>query len=125
MSAAGHAHVARQGRFALRGIEGMAQRLAREQAFERLVERGFATGAHDIAQFDLLVMAQAAIDRPGRGNTDAIAPGAEIVAERSDEPDPRARLCDVEVACGPAGAVERGDEREMVRGAFEANSFQN
>ena len=63
----------------------MAQRLAREQAFERLVERGFATCAHDIAQFDLLVMAQAAIDRPGRGNTDAIAPGAEIVAERSDE----------------------------------------
>ena len=76
----------------------------------------FAAGADDIAQFDLLVVPEAAIDSPGCGNADAIAASAEVLGERRYQPQARPRLGDVVIACRAARPMERGDQRKR---AFE------
>ena len=50
-------------------------RLAGEEPVERLVDRRAAAGAQQVAKLDLLVVAEAAIDRAGRGDPDAVAAG--------------------------------------------------
>ena len=83
---------------------------------ERGIERLLAPATYDIAQFDLLVVPEAAIDSPGCGNADAIAASAEVLGERRYQPQARPRLGDVVIACRAARPMERGDQRER---AFE------
>ena len=77
-----------------------------------VARRLFAAGADNIAQFDLLVVPEAAIDRPRCADPDAIAARAEIVAQWRNEAQPGAGIGDIEIACRSARAVERRDERE-------------
>src|SRR5438067_4843159 len=83
--AAGHAHVPLdrgRGRF---DAEIVPLGLAGEQPNERLVHRLRTAAAQRRAKLDLLVVAQAAEDRPGRRHADAVAALAEIVRQRRDE----------------------------------------
>src|SRR5947199_7296864 len=75
---AGDAHMPRDRGPRRADPEIMALGLAGDQPVERFVHRLGAAMAQQLAQLDLLVVAETAIDRPRRRHPDAVAAGAEI-----------------------------------------------
>ena len=112
-SAAGHRHVPldrgpRPPRYRSRAARGLPAISASSAASRSRLSPDRSKSA----QLDLLVVAEAAIDRPCRRDPDAVAAGAEIVADRRDQAEPRAKLRHVEISGGTAGAKQRRDQRE-------------
>jgi hypothetical protein len=112
-SASGHAHVpCDSGRAA--DPEVVLSGLACHELVEEQVDRFDASAAEAIAQFDPLVVAEAAKDRARRGNADAIASIAEIVRERSDKAKARPKFDHVEIARRATSSLRRGHERKAL-----------
>ena len=78
LSAAGDAHVTFHGRLNGLDLKIMAPRLAGKHAIEQHVDMLWTTISQSVAQLDLLVMAQAAVDGAGRGDAGPVAAGAEV-----------------------------------------------
>ena len=78
-----------------------------------LVHRLGTAVAKQIAQFDALIMAEAAEDGPRRCDADAVAAVAEIMGQRSDEAEADAEPLDLIIARRAAGARERRDQPEF------------
>src|SRR5690606_15990971 len=95
-----------------RDAEIVPSRPAAAQPAEQRRHRPGPAFAQRVAQPPLPVMPEAAIDRPGRGDPDAVAAVAEIVAERRDQAEPGAEPGDLVIARRSAGAQERRRERE-------------
>src|SRR5690606_38211493 len=89
--------------------EVVATGLGGHHGIERPLDGAGPPRPDGIPQFNPLIVPEATVDRPRRGDPYAITAVAEIVGERRDEADPSPGLRDIEIARRAARPMQRGN----------------